>query len=133
MNLSEKYKEVFAETFNVNLSEAEGLRFKECPEWDSVGHVTLIANIEEGFGITLDPEEMLDLNSYSSGLGILRKHGINIDGQDVNQWGIKTHTERQSNHEHEFVPTILENQRSIDISRDYYVRDFLFKNFTNGF
>lgn len=130
MNLSEKYKEVFAETFNVNLSEAEGLRFKECPEWDSVGHVTLIANIEEGFGITLDPEEMLDLNSYSSGLEILKKHGINIDVQDLNQSVIKTHTDIKSNLKTTTVPIVQGNQRSIDIHRDYYVRDFLFKNFT---
>ena len=95
MNLSEKYKKVFAETFNVELSEVEGLRFKECPEWDSVGHVTLIANIEKKIGITLDPEEMFDLNSYSSGLEILKNHGIIIDDQILNQGVIKSHAEVQ--------------------------------------
>lgn len=130
MNLSEKYKSIFAETFNVNLSEVDSLRFKECPEWDSVGHVSLIANIEEGFGIALDPEEMLDLNSYSSGLEILKKHGINIDGQGLNQGVIKTHAEIKSNKKIKTVPIVQGKQRSIDIHRDYYVHDFLFKNFT---
>lgn len=130
MNFSEKYNKVFAESFNVSLSEVKNLKFKECPEWDSVGHVTLIANIEDVFGITLDPEEMLDLNSYSSGLEILRKHGIIIDGQGLTQGFIKTHTEIQSNQKINDVPIVQGNQRSIDIHRDYYVRDFLFKNFT---
>ena len=68
MSLSEKYKRIFAETFNVDLSEVENLKFKEYPEWDSVGHVTLIANMEEGFGFALSPDDMLDMNSYAAGI-----------------------------------------------------------------
>jgi len=130
MNLSEKYNKIFAETFNVELSEVEGLKFKECPEWDSVGHVTLIANLEDGFDFSFDPDDMLDLSSYASGINILRKHGIKIDGQISNQKKIKIKSETQHVNSTIEEKPLQGSIRSVDKNRNYQVRDFLFKNFT---
>lgn len=129
MSLSEKYKRIFAETFNVDLSEVENLKFKEYPEWDSVGHVTLIANMEEGFGVALSPDDMLDLNSYAAGIQILRKYGIDIDGKGAEPKEIKCNQERQLSAQ--AAPNIINTKnRSIDKTLTYHIRNFDFKNFT---
>ena len=38
-------------------------------EWDSVAHVTLLAVVEEEFGITLGPEDIEHLTSFEALLG----------------------------------------------------------------
>lgn len=131
MSLFEKYKKIFAETFNVELSKVESLKFKECPEWDSVGHVTLIANIEEGFGVTLHPEEMLDLNSFDAGIKLLKHHGFDINGHNINK------EEHSRDKEYlqpaiDVIPcTIHEKTHFVDKNKSYKVQKFLFKNFTS--
>ena len=31
------------------------------PQWDSMGHLTILSNVEEAFDINFEPEEMMDL------------------------------------------------------------------------
>lgn len=129
MSLIEKYKEIFAQTFNVELSEVEGLRFKECPEWNSVGHVTLIANIEEGFGITLNPEDMLDFNSFGAGIKLLQHHGIDINVHGINK---EEHSKDKNYLQPAIIDepcTIQEKTCFIDKNKSYQVQKFLFKSF----
>lgn len=129
MSLIEKYKEIFAQTFNVELSEVEGLRFKECPEWNSVGHVTLIANIEEGFGITLNPEDMLDFNSFGAGIKLLQHHGIDINVHGINK---EEHSKDKKYLQPAIIDepcTIQEKTCFIDKNKSYQVQKFLFKSF----
>lgn len=129
MSLFEKYKKIFSETFNVELSEVEGLKFKECLEWDSVGHVTLIANIEEGFGITLNPEDMLDLNSFEAGIKLLKYHGIDIDGSGIIK---EEHPKNKENFQPAIIEgpcTIQKKTRFFDKNKSYQVQKFLFKSF----
>jgi acyl carrier protein len=59
-----------------DLSVLENLEYNSIPEWDSIGHMSLIAQLEETFNITLDTNEVIDFSSYKVGLEILRKHNI---------------------------------------------------------
>ena len=70
----DKYNEIFAETFHLSQEEVKTARFKETRQWDSVGHVNLIAKIEETFDISLTPDDLMDLISYDAGLRILSKY-----------------------------------------------------------
>ena len=79
MENKEKYIDVFVKTFGINPEVAVQLKYKDIPEWDSVGQLTLIANIEECFGITLDTDDIFDFNSFVSGVDILKRKGIIID------------------------------------------------------
>lgn len=77
MSNNEKYTKVFMDTFNLNDEDTVlKLKFQEIPEWDSVGHMDLIANLEDEFDIMFDTDEIIGLNSYDVGKDMLIKHGI---------------------------------------------------------
>ena len=50
------------------------LKFKESEYWDSVGHMSLIAALEDEFDIMLETEDMMDIKSYQQGKEILSKN-----------------------------------------------------------
>lgn len=68
----EKYNQAFIEVFNVQELELSELHYKGIPSWDSVGHMTLIATLEEYFGFEFNPEDIMNLISYKKGISILK-------------------------------------------------------------
>ena len=46
--------------------------------WDSVGHMTLVGAIEDIFKITMDMDDIIDLDSFEKGKKILKKYKITI-------------------------------------------------------
>ncbi|MBQ9765484.1 MAG: acyl carrier protein [Lachnospiraceae bacterium] len=71
MNNLEKYTEIFAKTFDIAAEDAKGLKYQEIQAWDSVGHMGLIAEIEDAFDIMMDTDDIIDLNSFEKGMEIL--------------------------------------------------------------
>lgn len=76
MNQLDLYNQCFEKTFQTK--DVKDLRYKESPFWDSVGHIALIAELEDAFDISLEPEDMMSLSSYAKGMDILRNYGINL-------------------------------------------------------
>ena len=74
----EKYDKIFVEVFEVSQDELSDLEYQSIETWDSVGHMTLIADIEEVFNITMEMDDIIDLSSYGKGKKILMNH-YNID------------------------------------------------------
>ena len=70
----EKYVNVFTETFSVSAQEAEKLEYQQIAAWDSVGHMGLIAAIEDAFDIMMDTDDIIDLSSFAKGREILASH-----------------------------------------------------------
>ncbi|EHR61688.1 acyl carrier protein [Saccharomonospora cyanea] len=50
----------------------------ETSGWDSVTHLQLVARIEECFGVELDLDDIVDLETYADGVKILRKLGVEV-------------------------------------------------------
>ena len=50
------------------------LKFKiyEIPEWDSIGHMTLMSGLEETFNISLETDDIVDFSSFKKGIEILK-------------------------------------------------------------
>ena len=71
VNNSEKYDNVFIETFEIKESQLEGLNYQDIKAWDSVGHMSLIAALEEAFDIMMDTDDIIDFSSYEKGKEIL--------------------------------------------------------------
>lgn len=67
----EKYNEVFRDTFELDDSQLSGLKYQGIDMWDSVGHMNLIANLEDTFDIMMETDDIIDLSSYEKGLEIL--------------------------------------------------------------
>lgn len=74
----EKYTNVFAETFGISEKQIEKLKYQDIKQWDSVGHMTLIAKLEETFDIMMDTEDIIGLSSFEKGKEIMAKYGIEI-------------------------------------------------------
>ncbi len=74
----EKYNEVFITNFQVTFDQLPELKYQSVSAWDSVGHMGLIAAMEESFDIMLDTEDIIDFSSYEYGKRILEKYNIAI-------------------------------------------------------
>lgn len=71
-----KYNKAFMETFEIGEKELIGLKYQAISNWDSVGHMTLIAALEDTFEIMMDTDDIIDLSSYEKGKEILKKYNI---------------------------------------------------------
>ena len=60
----EKYNQAFIESLEVTEDQLNGLQYQQIPNWDSVGHMGLIAAIEDAFDIMMDTDDIIDLSSY---------------------------------------------------------------------
>ena len=76
----EKYINAFVEGLEVDAAIVkEGLEYQSIPEWDSVGHMGLVASIEDAFDIMMDTDDIIDLSSYEKGKEILAKDDYGVD------------------------------------------------------
>ena len=71
MNNLEKYNQAFIESLELTEDQLEGLEYQSVESWDSVGHMGLIAAIEDAFDIMMDTDDIIDLSSYEKGKEIL--------------------------------------------------------------
>ena len=75
----EKYENAFMESFDIEKSMLnEELKYESIPEWDSVGHMTMISNLEEVFDIVLEMDDIIDFSSFEIGKEILKKYKIDF-------------------------------------------------------
>jgi acyl carrier protein len=74
----EKYEKAFTDTLGISNSELVELKYQHIPEWDSVGHMALIAALEEAFGIMFDTDDIIDLSSFEKGKEILKKYNVEL-------------------------------------------------------
>lgn len=70
----EKYKNAFVEALGVKEEQVEGLEYQAITEWDSVGHMSLVAAIEDAFDIMMDTDDIIDFSSFEKGKEILGKN-----------------------------------------------------------
>ena len=74
-----KYKEIFIKSLSIKENDfSEKLKYNELPEWDSIGHMTLMSELEEGFNISIETDDIVDFSSYKKGVEILKKYKIKI-------------------------------------------------------
>lgn len=75
----EKYNNAFMETFEITEDKLEGLKYQDITAWDSVGHMSLIAALEDAFDIMMDTDDIIDLSSYERGKEILAKGDYGVE------------------------------------------------------
>ena len=69
----EKYNKAFCESFEINEEQLVGLQYQQIELWDSVGHMTLVANLEDVFDIMMETDDIIDFSSYEKGIEILKE------------------------------------------------------------
>ena len=80
MNNKDVLKKLFIESLSIEKKDfTESLEYNSIPQWDSIGHMTLVAAIEEKFNITIDTDDIVDFSSFKKGIETLKKYDIDID------------------------------------------------------
>ncbi len=72
----EKYVNIFMEVFEISEEQVKSLEYQGIEQWDSVGHMGLIAEIEDTFDIMMDTDDIIDFNSFAKGMELLQKYNI---------------------------------------------------------
>lgn len=78
MSAVQKYEKAFVETFGIEVEQLPGLQYQGVSSWDSVGHMSLIASLEDAFGIELDTDDIIDFSSFEAGKSILKKYQVEV-------------------------------------------------------
>ena len=79
MSNKQKYQDIFIQSLSMDkVKFNEGIKYNEIPEWDSIGHMTLISGLEEGFSISVETDDVVDFSSFKKGIEILKKYNINL-------------------------------------------------------
>lgn len=78
MSNLEIYNNAFKEALDIKDEVLAGLEYQGVANWDSVGHMNLIAALEDAFDIMMDTDDIIDFSSYEKGKEILAKYNIVI-------------------------------------------------------
>ena len=77
MSNKQKYQDIFVKSLSLEKNKFnENIKYNEVPEWDSIGHMTLMSDLEEGFGIAMEIDDIVDFSSYKKGIEILKKYKV---------------------------------------------------------
>jgi len=70
-----KYRDAFFEAFELEEDyELKDLKYQSIDEWDSIGHMALMAELESNFDITIKTEDLIEFESYIQGVDILKRY-----------------------------------------------------------
>ena len=75
----EKYNKAFMETLEIGEDQLAGLKYQGIEAWDSVGHMSLVAAMEDAFDIMMDTDDIIDFSSYEKGKEILAKDAYGVE------------------------------------------------------
>lgn len=77
MNNKEKLINSFISALGVEESAiVDSLEYNTIPQWDSVGHMALVAALEEVFDIMMDTDDIIDMSSVAKSKEIISKYNI---------------------------------------------------------
>ena len=80
MNISNKYDKTFMDSFNIDEKTlGVDLKYESIQEWDSIGHMALIAELEDAFEISMDMDDIIEFSSYEKGKIIMEKYNIKFE------------------------------------------------------
>jgi len=80
MSNKEKYNRVFIESFSLDEEKLnEKLEYNSIEAWDSIGHMQMIAELEDAFEIEFEMDDIIDFSSYNKGVDILAKYRIEVN------------------------------------------------------
>ena len=65
MAIEDRLRTVFVETLEIDEDfDVENLKYRDIEAWDSVGHMALVAAIEDEFDVELETEQVIDMSSF---------------------------------------------------------------------
>jgi acyl carrier protein len=72
-------RQVFANALELPPDDQiEALEIGKSPNWDSIGHMALVAELEDRFGIMLETDDIVAMSSYAASIEVLRRYGVDV-------------------------------------------------------
>jgi len=80
MSNKDNYDQVFIVSFDLDAKQLnDKLEYNSIEAWDSIGHMQIIAELEDIFEIELEMDDIINFSSYNEGMQILVKYGIEVN------------------------------------------------------
>jgi acyl carrier protein len=77
---ADKLRECFSRSLGISPERVtEGLAYNTIKEWDSVGHMALVAEIEGAFDVMFDTDDILGMSTVAKAREILSRYGVSFD------------------------------------------------------
>lgn len=73
--MEEKVLEILKETFELD-SVDKSCSQSTCDSWDSMGQLNLVAELEDAFDVSLEPEEIGSMKAFDDIVRILKEKGV---------------------------------------------------------
>lgn len=73
--MEQRILDVLKETFELDTVDSSCSQ-TTCDAWDSMGQLNLVAELEDAFDISLEPEEIGTMKSYDDIVRILKAKGV---------------------------------------------------------
>ncbi len=64
--------------------DVTALAYGQHEGWDSVGHMVLVAEIEDTYGVLLDTDDVIGLSDYGAAVALLSRLGVSADAPSRN-------------------------------------------------
>ena len=76
--VNDRLKNLFAEVLELPEGvDVENLKYRDISQWDSLGHMSLVAAIEDEFDVQLDTEQVIGMSSFKVAIDMLKDLGVN--------------------------------------------------------
>ncbi|WP_409183877.1 acyl carrier protein [Amycolatopsis sp. VS8301801F10] len=74
MAVQDKLKEVFIDALQLDDGvDVENLKYRDIEAWDSVGHMALVAAIEDEFEVEFDTDQVIDMSSFKVAVDMVKE------------------------------------------------------------
>ena len=74
-----KYDQAFIEVLSLEPDQLNSsLEYQSVSTWDSVAHMSLMAELEDVFDIELEMDDIVDFGTYLTGIETMRKYGVDL-------------------------------------------------------
>lgn len=79
MTNNEKLYSTFSKALGISLEEInEDLKYNSINQWDSIAHMTLVAELETEFDVMFDTDQIIDMSSVAKAREILELHEVSF-------------------------------------------------------
>jgi acyl carrier protein len=75
MNIEKKVKEIVSKVCEIDTTEVnDDSSIGKYPQWDSVGHLAILSEVEETFNINFEAEDMMDIENVNDIIMMVKKN-----------------------------------------------------------
>jgi acyl carrier protein len=76
----QKLRGCFSESLGIPIERVtDDLAYSTFKEWDSIGHMALVASIETAFDIVLEIDDIIAMSTVAKAEEILGRYGVSFD------------------------------------------------------